>query len=209
MEKIVIIGCGGHAKSVVDIIEREQKYEIVGFADQELNELFEYRGYKIVATDENLHELLTLGVKNAVIGIGFMGESNVREKIYRKLQKVGFNFPVIIDPTAVIALDAEIMDGTVVGKKVVVNSAAYVGNNVILNTASVIEHECKIGNGSHIAVGSLLCGDVEVGSNSFIGAGTTIIQGCKVGDSVLVGAGSLVLGDIKANTRCVGIIKRG
>lgn len=209
MEKIVIIGCGGHAKSVADIIERARKYEIVGFVDQELNESFEYRGYKIIATDENLHELLSLGIKNAAIGIGFMGESNVRENLYRKLQKVGFNFPAIVDPTAVVALDAEIMDGTVVGKRVVVNSEAHVGENVILNTASVIEHECKIGNGSHIAVGSLLCGNVEVGNNSFIGAGTTIIQGCKVGESVLVGAGSLVLGDIKANTRCVGIIKRG
>lgn len=209
MEKIVIIGCGGHAKSVLDIIEREQKYEVVGFSSKDLDEEFEYRGYKIISTDENLKQVLEKGVKNAVIGIGFMGESNVRENLYRKVQKMGFHFPVIVDPTAVIASDAEISDGTVIGKKVVVNSEAHVGENVILNTASVIEHECKIGNGSHIAVGSLLCGDVEVGNNSFIGAGTTIIQGCKVGDSVLVGAGSLVLGDIKANTRCVGIIKRG
>ena len=135
MEKIVIIGCGGHAKSVVDIIERERKYEIVGFVDRELNELFEYRGYKIIATDENLHELLSSGIRNAVIGIGFMGESNVRENLYRKLQKAGFKFPVIVDPTAVIALDAEIMDGTVIGKNVVVNSEAHIGENVILNTA--------------------------------------------------------------------------
>lgn len=209
MEKIIIIGCGGHAKSVLDIIEREQKYEVVGFSSKDLDEEFEYRGYKIISTDENLKRVLEKGVKNAVIGIGFMGESNVRENLYRKVQKMGFHFPVIVDPTAVIASDVEISDGTVIGKKVVVNSEAHVGENVILNTASVIEHECKIGNGSHIAVGSLLCGDVEVGNNSFIGAGTTIIQGCKVGNNVLVGAGSLVLGDIKANTKCVGIIKRG
>lgn len=31
MEKIILIGAGGHAKSVVDSIEQAAEYEIVGF----------------------------------------------------------------------------------------------------------------------------------------------------------------------------------
>lgn len=209
MEKIIIIGCGGHAKSVVDIIEREGRYEIAGFSNRVLNEKFRYRNYKIITTDDKLKSFFQKGIRYAALGIGFLGEGNLRKRIYSDLKDIGFQFPVIQDPSAIVATDAKVLEGTIIGKNVVINSEAYIGKNVILNTGAIIEHECKIGDFSHVSIGSLVCGNVVIGNNSFVGAGSTVIQGCNLGNNVIIGAGSTVLGDVSDNIKGVGIIKRG
>lgn len=207
MKKIVIIGCGGHTKSLVDIIERDGKYQIVGFVDKYKNSQFEYRGYKILGSDDEMEIIFRDGIKYAAIGIGFMGKGAIRDKVYDKLKMIGFQLPIFVDPSAIIANDVKIGEGTVIGKVAVLNSETKIGKMVIINTAAVIEHECVIGDFSHVSVGTKLCGNVTVGNNCFIGAGTTIIQGCHIGKNTLIGAGGLVLTDIPDGKKKIGIIK--
>lgn len=191
MQDIILIGCGGHAKSVVDAIESMSQYRIRGFVDRELHD-FEYRGYKVIATDEELLSLFEKGVRNAHIAIGYMGKKDIRPVIFESLKRIGYELPVIADSTAIIAKDAELGEGCFISKKTVVNAGAIIGKNVILNTGSIIEHECKVGDYTHVAVNATLCGNVMVGTGSFIGAGATVIQGIEIGNNVLVGAGSLL-----------------
>jgi acetyltransferase-like isoleucine patch superfamily enzyme len=73
---------------------------------------------------------------------------------------------------------------------------AKIGNGVICNTSSVVEHECFLGNFSHLAPGAILCGNVQVGENSFIGAGSVVRPGIRIGRNVIIGAGSVVVKDI-------------
>lgn len=207
MEKIIIIGCGGHAKSVVDIIERTGQYEIAGFVDRERNPEFEYRGYRILAADGELDMLYRCGIRYAAVGIGYMGVGDLRKRIYASLKKAGLKLPVLMDPSASVARDVQIGEGTVIGKMAVLNAGARVGKMSIINTGAVVEHECNVKDFTHIAVRAVLCGDVTIGENTFIGAGATVIQGCHIGADVLVGAGSLVLNDIGKAQKRVGIIK--
>ena len=91
MEKILILGMGGHAKSLVDAIEREQKYEIAGYIVNDCNDTEADMLYPILGNDDNLPELFLQGIHNAAIGIGFLGRSNLRSVLYSRLKEIGYN----------------------------------------------------------------------------------------------------------------------
>ncbi|MDD3137788.1 MAG: acetyltransferase [Lachnospiraceae bacterium] len=204
MEKIILLGSGGHAKSVVDVIERAGKYEIAGFLEVPEKQSFSYKKYKVIGVDEDLEMLYRSGIKYAFITMGYIGKSTPRQKLYEKLKKTGYQIPVIIDPSAIIAKDAEISEGTFVGKYSIINSDSKVGKMCIINSGAIVEHECIIEEYTHIAVGTVLSGNVKVGKYTFVGANATIIQGILVGDNVVIGAGSVVLNQLEDGVTAVG-----
>lgn len=188
MEKIILIGFGGHAKSVADTIERQNFYEIIGYT-----ELSSVKSkYTYLGTDDVLVEYFNKGVKNVFICQGYLGKGILREKLYSMVKKIGFNLPVIIDPSSIIAKSCKIGEGTFVGKGVIINSEAIIDKMCIINTKAVIEHECIVREFSHIAVGATLCGQVHIGKSVFVGANATIIQTRSVNDYTIVPAGSTV-----------------
>lgn len=188
MENIVLIGYGGHAKSVADAIERQQKFEIIGYTD-----LVEHTSkYRYLGTDAKLNELFKSGVKNVALGIGYMGKGDIREQIYGRVKRIGYNLPVIIDPSAIVADSAVIGEGVFIGKGAIVNAEAIVEKMAIINTNALVEHECHVGEFAHVAVGAVLCGQVDVGNAAFIGASSTIIQCRKVSSNTVVPAGATV-----------------
>lgn len=192
MEDIVIVGFGGHAKSVADCIKRSKNYNIVGYTDAaERNSEYVYLG-----TDDELESLYYSGVRNAVICIGYLGKGSTRQIIYEKLKAIGYNLPIIIDPSAIISDTVQIEEGTFVGKGVIVNSDARIGKMVILNTNSIVEHECYVGDFSHVAVSAVLCGQVRLGNAVFVGANATIIQNVKIEDNSMIPAGRVIIKDV-------------
>ena len=201
-ERIVILGFGGHAKSLADSILKDGKYHIAGYTDtHDCKSRFKYLG-----TDDQLIDIYKQGIDKAVLGVGFMGHSGVRDKLVNIAKSIGFEFPVIIDPSAMVANDAVVGEGTFVGKGVVINAESRIGNFCIVNTGAIVEHENIIGDYSHVAVGAILCGNVSVGHHSLIGAGTTVIQGKMIGDNCIVGANSTVLANVEDNVKCYGIV---
>ena len=188
MEDIVLVGFGGHAKSVADCIEREGKYNIIGYTDlKKADSQYSYMG-----TDDELQAIFDSGIKNAAIGIGYMGKGEIRRQLYSKLKDIGFNLPVIADPSAIISTTAVIGEGAFVGKGAIVNAGASIGKIVIINTKALVEHECVVGDYSHVAVGAVLCGQVKVGEAAFIGANATVIQCREVKGNAIIPAGATI-----------------
>lgn len=202
-EKILLIGMGGHAKSIIDSLEAKKCYEIAGFIENRKIDKM-YKNYPILGTDEHLEYYYEQGIKKAFIAIGFMGKGNIREKLYNKLKKIGYQLPSIIDKTALCAKDIEIEEGSFIGKGAILNSGVKVKKMAIINSGAIVEHECQVGAFSHIAVGGVLCGSCEIGEHTLIGANATIIQERKIGDNVIIGAGSVVLKDIASNSIAYG-----
>lgn len=199
MEKIILLGSGGHAHSVVDCIEGNGDFQICGFLDVEKNVSEQYRGYKVLGTDDLLEDCFKQGIKKAFVTVGYMGKGNIRNRLYEQLKKLGFCIPNIVDKTAVIAKDVVLGEGIFVGKKAVLNSAAKIGDMCIINTGAIVEHDCRIGDFSHISVGSILCGEVVVGKAAFVGANATVIQGKYIGDNCIIGAGTTVRKNVESN----------
>lgn len=188
MEDVVLVGFGGHAKSVADCIEREGKYHIVGYTDmQEADSQYSYLG-----TDDELQAILVGGVKNAAIGIGYMGKGAVRQHLYAKLKQIGFYLPVITDPSAIVSSTAVVGEGSFIGKCAVINAEASIGKMAIINTKALVEHECVVGDFTHVAVGAVLCGQVKVGEGAFIGANATVIQCRQIESNAIVPAGATI-----------------
>jgi len=188
MENLVIVGFGGHAKSMADCIEREGKYKIVGYTDITNHNC----RYKYLGTDNELQAIFDSGVKNAAVGIGYMGKGSIRIKLYEMLKTIGFELPVIKDPSSFISDSAIIGEGTFVGKAAIVNAESYIGKMAIINTKALVEHECNVGDFTHVAVGAVLCGQVNVGDSVLIGANATVIQCRKIESNSIVPAGATI-----------------
>jgi sugar O-acyltransferase (sialic acid O-acetyltransferase NeuD family) len=195
-EKIILIGGGGHAQSIIDTINTVGLYKIVGIIDKykEINTVTS--GVKIIGDDDKLELYYNKGIKNVVLAIGGIGNIKVRQAVYETCKKIGYHFPNIIDSSAILSNDIKIGEGNFIGKGTIINAKVQIGNSCIINTGSLVEHDCRLENFVNIAPGSVLCGNVWIGKNTNIGAQSTIIQNVTIGDNTMIGAGSLVLKDI-------------
>lgn len=202
-KKLVILGASGHAKSIIDSIEQNAEYIIAGVVNVE-NTSQKFESYNILGDDSRLQSLFDSGIKHAIIAIGYMGKSTIREELYKRLKEIGYSLPVIIDKSAIISEDVVIGEGSFVGKGAIINRDVSIGKMSIINSGSIVEHEDIIGEFTHIAVGAVLCGGVKIGNRVLIGANATIIQEIQVDDDVIVGAGTTVTSNIEKNKVVIG-----
>ncbi len=207
-EKILIIGAGGHAKSVADALLALGRYEIVGVTSPQDEGQDWYCGIPWAGTDDGVAAIADAGCRLAAMGIGFMGgTSRLRDNLALRYKALGFEFPPICDPSAVVAAGAVIADGAFVGKGTIVNADARVGRMAIVNSGALVEHECLVGDYSHIAVSAVLCGQVTVADHVLVGANATVLQCLHVASDSIVGAGCTVLNDVPAGVVAVGVYK--
>jgi sugar O-acyltransferase (sialic acid O-acetyltransferase NeuD family) len=203
--KILLVGGGGHCRSVIDVINETTQYEEVAIVDAIDKVGSILQGCQVIGSDDDLPRLISLGYRYAFVALGSVGISKRREELYQLLSKLGFEIPNIISRTALVSDSAHIGKGNFIGKGVIINTGVNLGNNAILNTGSIIEHDCKIGNSVHISPGAVLSGQVNIESGSHIGTNSTIIQGVRVGENTLIGAGSVVVKNIPSGVVAFGV----
>lgn len=201
---VLILGAGGHAKVVADILLRShevsRQVKPVGFLDDNSG----MHGYNILGLPV-LGRIPDFGqvVHDAVVVA--IGQNRTRQQLYDKLCRWGERCITAKHPQAVVAPDVKIGAGTVICAGVVVNPGSTIGHNVILNTGCTIDHDNHIGSHAHIAPGVHLGGDVTVGEGAFVGIGATVLPQLKVGAWSTVGAGAVVTKDVPPGTTVVGV----
>ncbi|MEC2346211.1 acetyltransferase [Paenibacillus barengoltzii] len=200
MDKAIVIGGGGHAKVVMDIMQRMGNYELVGFTDNE--EQPELCGVPYLGNDSILPTLLNKGVTHFCVGIG---DNRIRKKLFYKLLSIGLTPVNVISPNAYISPYAKLGHGIVIMPGVVVNSHSVIADNVIINTLSGVDHDCRVSSHAHIAPGVSLTGNVIVGEGAFLGTGSKVIPGVCIGEWSTIGAGAVVLSDVPSETTVVGV----
>lgn len=196
MENIIIIGSSGHAKVVIDIVEKEGKFKIVGLCDRfrEIGE--ETEGYLVLGKEEDLPELLK---KHSVYGvIVAIGDNFVRSKVSSFIKELcpNIKFVCAIHPDTSIAKSVKIGDGSVVVAGVVVNSNALIGEFCILNTSSSLGHDAELADFSSIAPGVRVAGGCKIGRLTSIGIGAIVIEKVNIGADTLIGASATVMENI-------------
>lgn len=199
--KHVVLGAGGHAKVVIDLIQNLQG-EIACVTDANPQSI--QTKYPIY-TDDALPDLYQKGITCAAMGMGHVGNTKIRNKVYQYAKQVGYEFPVLIHPSASVASSAKLGEGTVCFAQSVVNADAQIGRLCIINSAAVVEHEVCIGDGAHIAVHASVLGAASVGDNTLIGAGSVVLQGVHVGKNCIIGAGAVVREDVPDGSIVVGV----
>lgn len=194
--RILLIGGGGHCRSVLDCLLRSGTYDEIGIVDQDPYASPSLMGTPIIGTDDDLHALFDSGWVNAAVTLGSVGYPNRRRFLYQRLKEIGFVLPIIMDCSSLVGCEADLKEGTFVGKRAIINCRAQIGTCSIINTGAVIEHDCRIGSFAHISPGATLCGGVHIGENTHIGAGTVVRQQIEVGKDSIIGAGSVVVQNI-------------
>ena len=195
MKPLILIGGGGHCKSVIDVAE-SAGFDILGVLDVPEKVGSEILSTRVIGTDEDIatyvHEV------EFVITIGFINNPATRISLYNKVKEAGGKLATIIASTAYVSKYSTIGEGTIVMHHAFVNAGAKIGNNVILNTFSNIEHDAIIGDHCHISTGTMVNGDCSVGNSCFIGSRSSLANGIVIGDEIIVGAGSFVKKSILA-----------
>lgn len=188
--EIIIVGAGGHAKVVVDAILETGELEIRGLIDKDQKKK-SVREIPVLGDDTLLPELFEQGVRYAFVAVGSIGNTEVREKIYQSLKKIGYELPVIVHPAAYVADNVISGEGTFVSAGAVVNPGTTLGKNVIVNTRSSIDHDCVLGDFVHVAPGAVLGGDVTLGDRTHVGMGAVVIQGANLKAGTFIKAGQV------------------
>lgn len=207
MNSMVILGGGGHAKVVISILKKLNSYNIAGYVDPV--DRGSVLGVRYLGDDGVLPRLLNeKRVTNAVLGVGHLKDTALRHALSLRLSAMGFAFPAVISPCAIVNESVSIGDGTVVMDGAVVNAGTRIGAHCILNTRSSVDHDCEIGDFVHLCPGATLSGGVRVGNDSFIGTGAAVIQRMTIGTGCFIGAGAVVVTDCQENGRYVGVPAR-
>ncbi|MFY7811966.1 MAG: acetyltransferase, partial [Flavobacterium sp.] len=130
MEEIILLGAGGHCKAVIDVIEQENKYKILGLLDNLKNIGDKISGYSVLGNDELIDHFINLN-KKFVITVGHVKSSNIRRKLSKKLPLA--LCPNIISPLSYISSHASIGMGNVFMHNSIINIDAKIGNHNIFN----------------------------------------------------------------------------
>lgn len=203
-KKVVIIGAGGHAKVIADIIEKSGD-EIVGFLDDNkeigttiINE------YKVIG---DLNNRFTMAVtKENLEFIIAIGDNKKREEISHS---PNLKFYTAIHPSAQIGLDVEIQEGTVIMANACINSSAKIGKHCIINTGAIIEHDNIIEDFVHVSPNVALGGTVKIGKSTHVGIGSTIKNNITICENCKIGAGAVVVKDIEKEGTYIGVPAKG
>lgn len=201
----VILGGGGHARVLVDSLQRADLVRIHGIldADPELWGTTCY-GVPVLGGDEMLATLGAEGISHFAVGLGAVGANQPRQRLFELGLACDLQPLTVVHPAAIVSARATIGQGSQVLAGCVINAGADLGVNVIVNSGAIVEHDCRIGNHVHVATGAALSGTVHVGDRVHVGARAVIRQSITIAADAVIGAGAVVVADVGAGQVVVG-----
>ena len=206
--KVVIFGCSGHAKVVVDIIESNNNYELIGFIDKFIPKSTSVLDYTVIGDELSLPKLMNKYKFNK--GLVGIGNNFVRSKVVNLVKKIApdFNFINCIHNSAKLSKYCDFGVGNVVMPGVSINASSIISDHCILNTNSSLDHDCRMENYSCLAPNSAVGGNCIIGKYSYVGIGSSIFHGVEIDENCIVGGGSVFNKNTKSNSTYYGIPAR-
>jgi sugar O-acyltransferase (sialic acid O-acetyltransferase NeuD family) len=196
MQTIFVVGASGHARVVIDILEKQERHRIAGLIDSYAPLDTKNLGYRVLGTENDLPELLCR--YSAVGGIVAIGDNFVRHSMVERILQLAPNFEFVtaIHPSAEIGRGAVIGAGTAIMAEAVINPNARVGRHCIVNTYASLDHDSTMGDFSSLGPGATTGGGVHVGEFSVLAQRANVIHGIQIGAHSVVGTGSTVLKNV-------------
>lgn len=197
MKNVIVIGAGGHAKVIADIILKSGD-NLLGFLDDfKEKDTVILEDYKVLDKAENA---LNYDEENTYFIIG-IGDNQIRKNF---TEKFNLKYYIAIHPTAVIGSDVQIGEGSCVMPNACINPGSVIGRACIINSAALIEHDNVLEDFVHISPSATTCGDVKIGELTHVGARATIRNRVTIASEVVIGMGATVVGDILEKGTYIG-----
>ncbi len=195
-KKLVIIGAGGHALSVMASCEKSR--HIAGFIDEMKSG--NYEGYPILAS--SISDLDYPERYDYFIAIG---DNETRKRFYNEIVEKGLNIISVIDKSAIIDDNVKIGKGNFIGKLAVIVAGSEIGDNNLINSKALIEHGCRLGSHINISTNATLNGDVIVEDGVFFGSSAVCNGQKRLCENALIGSGAVVVDDVEPGVTMVGV----
>lgn len=187
MENLLIIGAGGHGRVVAETVELEGRWDNIAFLDDR-TDVDMVLGHKIIGKIDD-YKSLKGQYESAIVCIG---NNEKRLGLIKDILKVGYKVPVIIHPKASVSKYCNIENGSVILAGVVINTGTNLGMGCIININSCVDHDCVIGDGTHVCSGAVVRSMCRVGGLSYIGAGAVVKSGTNLSDQYMLADGEIV-----------------
>lgn len=200
-KNVIIIGAGGHAKVIADIVLKSGDV-VVGFLDDNVEidtVIIKENNLKVLGKVDSCYNLQE---KNDVEFVIAIGDNRIRQIIS---EKYDLKYYTAVHPTAVIGSEVSIAEGTVIMPNVCINCSSRIGKHCIINTGAIVEHDNEIDDFVHISPNATLAGTVKVGKATHIGVGAIIKNNISICERIIVGAGAVVVKNIEEPGIYVGI----
>ena len=207
--KCVILGAGGHARVVIESILAARACTLYGVLDADRSHWGDnVLGVPILGGDDLLAELRAHGVTHFAVGIGSIGDTKLRQRLFESALARDMEPLTVVHPTAVCSRSAILGSGSQLLPGSIVNAGAKVGADVVVNTGAIVEHDCVLGDHVYVATGARLSGMVRVDANAHVGIGATVRESITIGEGAVVGAGAVVVKDVQPHTVVAGVPAR-
>ncbi|HAV1350708.1 acetyltransferase [Vibrio parahaemolyticus] len=199
MLPIVMIGGGGHASVLADILIFQGREILAVISPEDISQRPVFKGMTHLKNDE---DVLAFSKDKVLLvnGIGMMPKSGFKRKINEYFLSLGYRFETVIANSAYVSPFSKIETGAQILPMAIIQTGVTVGSHSIINSGALVEHDCIIGSYNHIAPRATLCGQVETKNNVYVGAGSTVIQGVSIGSDSIVGAGASLTKSLETNT---------
>jgi sugar O-acyltransferase (sialic acid O-acetyltransferase NeuD family) len=201
---LLLVGASGHAHALLALLQRHGGYEPLGLIDSFQPAGRQVYGLTILGSEADVPELCVKhGSHHLLVAIG---DNYQRQAMTERLRKrlADVRFPSLVDPTAVMASNAQLGAGVVVMPRAHVGAGCLLAEGSLLNTGASLDHDSSLGAFASMAPGVVTGGDVQINERSAIGLGALLTHRIRIGSDTVVGAGSLVITDLPSRIVAYG-----
>jgi UDP-perosamine 4-acetyltransferase len=201
----VVLGGGGHCRSVLDALLSAADAQVAGIVDSD-RALWggSIMGVEVLGGDELLPGMAGQVASHFALGVAGTGGAGLRRRLWDSARRAGLEPLAVVHPQASVSPWARLEAGAQVLRAAVVCAQARVEAGAVVNSGAVVEHGCRVGRLAHVAPAAVLCGGVRVGEAGHVGAGAVVKQGVSLGPGAVVGMGALVLADVPPGVTVAG-----
>jgi sugar O-acyltransferase (sialic acid O-acetyltransferase NeuD family) len=205
MKKVIVIGSGGHAKVVIDILQEMKGVAIAGVTSNSIAKNSIFCGIPVIGEDIVIKDYVNKGNYFAAMGLGGYRDNYLRERVFHFIKNLGMSFINAIHPSAIISKTVKLGEGVVIFPGAVINTDVRIGNNTIIATGSTIDHETVVGDHVLVSAGVTIGAYSQIMEGVVLALGAKVISGVTIGANSLIASGAVVIKNIEDNKRVYGI----
>ncbi len=192
MKKLILVGGGGHCRSVIDVVEHTLTWDVAGIIDGAFSPGEYIYGYQVLGDDAVIPDYVEEHF--FLVTVGHIKTAQIRKRLFQWILESGGKLATIVSPRAYVAKSARLGQGTIIMHDALVNAHARIGNNGIINTKALVEHDAIIEDHCHISTAAVINGGAHIGAESFIGSNAVSVQGAMLPEKSIVSAGCFFKG---------------